>query len=49
MIRFIDSVPKYVWLSQHANGEAYAFKALEKDGSGRRVCSPVTFYLVTEC
>lgn len=37
MIRFKGGVPKKVWLSQHANGEAYTFKALEKDASGKRV------------
>ncbi|KAI8937932.1 hypothetical protein NX059_005615 [Plenodomus lindquistii] len=36
MIRFQDGVPKAVWFSQHANGEAYTFSCLEKDGSGRR-------------
>jgi hypothetical protein len=37
MIRFIDGKPKYVWLSQHSNGEAYAFTALEKTDAGKRV------------
>ena len=37
MIRFVDGVPKHVWFSQHANGEAYTFDALEKDASGKRV------------
>lgn len=37
MIRFVNGVPKYVWLSQHANGEAYKFKALKKYDSGNRV------------
>ncbi|KAF1354131.1 hypothetical protein EJ07DRAFT_182773 [Lizonia empirigonia] len=36
MVHFVDGVPKYVWMSQHANGEAYKFKALEKDASGKR-------------
>ncbi|KAF2676542.1 hypothetical protein K458DRAFT_447452 [Lentithecium fluviatile CBS 122367] len=36
MIRFINGVPKYVWFSQHANGEAYTFEALKKDSSGKR-------------
>ncbi|KAF1832457.1 hypothetical protein BDW02DRAFT_425098 [Decorospora gaudefroyi] len=31
MIRFVKGVPKYVWLSQHANGEAYTYKCLNKD------------------
>jgi hypothetical protein len=42
MIRFINGTPKYVWLSQHANGSAYTFKALQKDASGKRVCHPPT-------
>lgn len=37
MVRFVDGVPKYVWMSQHGNGEAHKFKALEKDESGKRV------------
>lgn len=37
MIRFVDGVPKYVWCSQHANGEAFTFEALKKDASGNRV------------
>ncbi|XPS69049.1 hypothetical protein M3J09_001330 [Ascochyta lentis] len=36
MIRFIDSKPRYAWLSQHATGEAYAFQALPKPASGNR-------------
>lgn len=37
MIRFEKGVPKTVWLSQHSNGEAYAFSCLQKDSSGQRV------------
>ncbi|KAJ4399185.1 hypothetical protein N0V91_009642 [Didymella pomorum] len=33
MIRFKNGTPKKVWLSQHANGEAYTFRALEKNGA----------------
>lgn len=46
MIRFINSEPKYVWLSQHANGEAYTFSALQKDSKGKRVSriSPYSFH-----
>ncbi|KAF2823080.1 hypothetical protein CC86DRAFT_75920 [Ophiobolus disseminans] len=36
MIRFINGVPKYIWLSQHSNGEAFTFEALTKDASGKR-------------
>ena len=39
MIRFIGGVPKYVWYSQHANGEAFTFECLKKDQSGKRVSS----------
>jgi hypothetical protein len=37
MIRFINGEPKYVWFSQHANGEAFTFSALQKDKPGKRV------------
>lgn len=37
MIRFVNGEPKYVWFSQHSNGEAYTFSALKKDASGKRV------------
>jgi hypothetical protein len=37
MIRFVNGSPKYIWLSQHANGEAFTFHALSKDASGKRV------------
>lgn len=33
MIRFKNRTSKKVWLSQHANGEAYTFRALEKNGA----------------
>lgn len=36
MIRFQHGTPQQVWLSQHANGEAYTFAALEKHSSGHR-------------
>jgi hypothetical protein len=45
MIRFVNGVPKYVWFSQHANGEAYTFEALKKDGSGKRVSFTLHFSL----
>lgn len=47
MIRFKGGKPRKVWLSQHANGEAYSFKALEKDkdGTGDRVSTSVTLSL----
>ncbi|KAJ4367962.1 hypothetical protein N0V86_009803 [Didymella sp. IMI 355093] len=35
MIRFKGGRPRKAWLSQHANGEAYTFDALEKDSNGR--------------
>lgn len=37
MIRFSNGVPKYVWYSQHANGEAFEYHVLKKDKSGERV------------
>jgi hypothetical protein len=39
MIRFVAGKPKYVWLSQHSNGEAYTFACLQKDSTGKRVSS----------
>ncbi|KAJ4992948.1 vacuolar protein sorting-associated protein 62 [Stagonosporopsis vannaccii] len=36
MVRFQRGVPTTVWLSQHANGEAFTFTALEKNASGKR-------------
>ncbi|KAH8712234.1 hypothetical protein GQ44DRAFT_762697 [Phaeosphaeriaceae sp. PMI808] len=36
MIRFINGVPTYIWLSQHSNGEAFTFAAMNKDTSGKR-------------
>ncbi|KIN07778.1 hypothetical protein OIDMADRAFT_151604 [Oidiodendron maius Zn] len=32
MIRFRDGVPQQVWYSQHGNGEAFTYKAVEKEG-----------------
>jgi hypothetical protein len=32
MIRFKNGVPDLVWYSQHANGQAFQYKVLEKKG-----------------
>ena len=32
MIRFQDGAPETVWYSQHSNGEAFTYKAVEKEG-----------------
>lgn len=32
MIRFLDGVPKGVWFSQHAEGQAFEYRVLEKKG-----------------
>ena len=37
MVRFVNGVPKYVWYSQHANGEAFKYEVVKKDKSGFRV------------
>jgi hypothetical protein len=37
MIRFVSGIPKYIWLSQHSNGEAYTFSCLQKDPTCKRV------------
>lgn len=33
MIRFQDGLPQLIWYSQHGNGEAYVFEAVEKEGT----------------
>jgi hypothetical protein len=43
MIRFIDQKPKFVWLSQHADGQAFTYSAMEKDKTGRVSISSVVF------
>jgi hypothetical protein len=37
MIRFVNGVPKFVWYSQHASGQAFTYQAVEKDKAGVRV------------
>ncbi len=37
MIRFQDGQPQAIWYSQHSNGEAFTWAAVEKDGM--RVCT----------
>ena len=32
MIRFQDSAPQAIWFSQHANGEAFTYAAVQKQG-----------------
>jgi hypothetical protein len=32
MIRFQDGVPQEIWYSQHSNGEAFTYEAVEKEG-----------------
>ncbi|KAI9798389.1 MAG: hypothetical protein M1825_005373 [Sarcosagium campestre] len=32
MLRFQDGVPQAIWLSQHRDGKAYTYEAIEKDG-----------------
>jgi hypothetical protein len=32
MIRFSNGVPQHVWYSQHANGQAFAYKSVQKNG-----------------
>jgi Vacuolar protein sorting-associated protein 62 len=41
MIRFKDSEPQAIWFSQHANGQAFTYKALEKEG-----LRPITYSAV---
>lgn len=37
MVRFVNGVPKYVWYSQHASGQAFKYEVVKKDKSGFRV------------
>jgi hypothetical protein len=37
MVRFKSGVPSAVWFSQHANGQAFAYRAVEKHGGLRPV------------
>jgi hypothetical protein len=32
MVRFANGVPQYVWFSQHANGQAFRYSTVMKDG-----------------
>lgn len=41
MIRFKDGIPQAVWYSQHANGQAFTYKAVEKEG-----LRPITYSAV---
>lgn len=36
MVRFANGVPTGVWFSQHANGQAFRYSAVEKDSAGVR-------------
>ena len=36
MVRFANGVPQYVWYSQHANGQAFKYAAVEKGDDGAR-------------
>ena len=47
MIRFENGQPKAIWYSQHANGEAFTYDAVEKDG--RRVSTTRVKLLILIC
>lgn len=47
MIRFENGTPKYIWLSQHGNGEAFTFAAMQKDKSGKRVSLDMIYVLTS--
>ncbi|KAF2807813.1 uncharacterized protein BDZ99DRAFT_489398 [Mytilinidion resinicola] len=36
IVRFANGEPKYVWYSQHSNGQAFQYRVLKKDKSGKR-------------
>lgn len=38
MVRFLNGTPSAIWLSQHSNGEAFTYDAIEKYNNGIRVC-----------
>jgi len=33
MVRFVNGTPTHVWYSQHSNGQAYTYEAVEKSGN----------------
>jgi hypothetical protein len=37
MVRFANGVPQAMWFSQHANGQAFTWSAVEKTSSGRPI------------
>jgi hypothetical protein len=37
MVRFSNGVPQAIWYSQHANGQAFNYNAVEKTDSGRPI------------
>jgi hypothetical protein len=37
MVRFLNGVPQSMWFSQHANGQAFTWSAVEKTESGRPI------------
>lgn len=37
MVRFLNGAPQAVWFSQHANGQAFKYSAVEKTSDGRPV------------
>jgi hypothetical protein len=37
MIRFLNGEPRFMFLSQHQDGEAYEFQAMQKESSGRPI------------
>jgi hypothetical protein len=37
MVRFSNGVPQAMWFSQHANGQAFTWSAVEKTSSGRPI------------
>jgi hypothetical protein len=37
MVRFVNATPSAMWFSQHSNGEAFTYQAVEKGRDGKRV------------
>lgn len=37
MVRFLNGEPQSIWYSQHANGQAFTYRTVEKTSSGRPI------------
>jgi hypothetical protein len=44
MVRFVNATPSAMWFSQHSNGEAFTYQAVEKGKDGKRVRLLFSFF-----